>query len=363
MTSGEPVSNSLIETLPSSSRLSRSTRWRLVRNLPSLPANGEVLTPNVMRSTGSSTVSRVQRDRCLGRGDGVADLDLGEPGDDEQVAGRQLLDLVAADALERHQLGEPALQRRLALGELLLEQGDGLAAAHHAVDDPADGQATEVLAGVERGDHRLQRRSRDRPCGAGMGSMIVSSSGDRSASSAGMPMPTHRLALAGDGGDDLEVDVVIAGVEVDEQLVDLVEHLVGAGVPAIDLVDDDDRRQVEGERLLQHVAGLRQRPLGGVDEQQHAVDHRQRPLDLAAEVGVAGRVDQVDLDALPRDRGGLGEDGDAPLALLVVGVHDAVDHRLVGGEGAGGAQQRVDESGLAVVDVRDQGNVTKRSMT
>ena len=98
-----------------------------------------------------------------------------------------------------------------------------------------------------------------------------------------------------------------------------------------------------GERLLQHVAGLRQRALGGVDQQQHAVDHRQGPLDLATEVGVAGRVDEVDLDALPGDRGGLGEDGDAPLALLIVGVHDPVDQGLVGGEGAGGAQERVDE--------------------
>ena len=123
----------------------------------------------------------------------------------------------------------------------------------------------------------------------------------------------------------------------------------------------DDRRQVERPAPSQHVAGLRQRPLGGVDEQQHAVDHRQGPLDLAAEVGVAGRVDEVDLDALPGDRGGLGEDGDAPLALLVVGVHDPVDHRLVGGEGAGGAQQRVDEGGLAVVDVGDEGDVAKQS--
>ena len=84
----------------------------------------------------------------------------------------------------------------------------------------------------------------------------------------------------------------------------------------------------------------------------------ERPLDLAAEVGVAGGVDQVDLDALPVDRGGLGEDGDAPLALLVVGVHDSVDHRLVGGEGAGGTQQRVDQRGLAVVDVGDERDVT-----
>ena len=35
-------------------------------------------------------------------------------------------------------------------------------------------------------------------------------------------------------------------------------------------------------------------PSDGVDQQHDAVDHRQRPLDLAAEVGVAGRVDDVD---------------------------------------------------------------------
>ena len=254
---------------------------------------------------------------------------------------------------------EAALQRRLALGELLLEQRDGLATAHHAVDDAADGQAAEVLAGVEVVTIA---------CSGAVGSPDRRRDGleDRCRAAAtgrrrrpGMPMPSIGPALAGDGRDDLEVDVVVAGVEVDEQLVDLVEHLVGAGVAAVDLVDDDDRRQVEGERLLQHVAGLRQRALGGVDQQQHTVDHGQGPLDLAAEVGVAGRVDQVDLDALPGDRGGLGEDGDAPLALLVVGVHDAVDHRLVGGEGAGGAQQRVDEGGLAVVDVRDEGDIAE----
>ena len=117
----------------------------------------------------------------------------------------------------------------------------------------------------------------------------------------------------------------------------------------------------QGQRLLQHVAGLWEGALGGVDQQQHAIDHRQGALDLAAEVGVTGRVDQVDLDAFPHDRGGLGQDGDATLTFLVVGVHDTIDHRLMGGEGASGAQERVDECGFAVVDVGDEGNVTKLS--
>ena len=71
------------------------------------------------------------------------------------------------------------------------------------------------------------------------------------------------------------------------------------GVGAVDLVDDDDRLEAVLERLAQHEPRLRQRPFGGVDEQEHAVGHAQDALDLAAEVGVAGRVDQVDLDVAP----------------------------------------------------------------
>ena len=80
------------------------------------------------------------------------------------------------------------------------------------------------------------------------------------------------------------------------------------------------------QRLAQHEAGLRQRTLARVDEQQHAVDHRQAALDLAAEVGVTRGVDDVEDDSVVAaavlDRRVLGEDGDALLALEVHRVHD-----------------------------------------
>src|SRR3546814_11842990 len=56
----------------------------------------------------------------------------------------------------------------------------------------------------------------------------------------------------------------------------------------IDLVDDDDRLEPERERLAGDELGLRHRALGGVDEQDHAIDHRQAAFHLAAEIGVAG---------------------------------------------------------------------------
>ena len=63
--------------------------------------------------------------------------------------------------------------------------------------------------------------------------------------------------------------------------------------------------------------------------------------------------------SLPDDRGRLGEDGDAALALEVVGIHRALGHALVLAEGAGLLQQAVDQRGLAVVDVGDDGDVAE----
>ena len=82
-------------------------------------------------------------------------------------------------------------------------------------------------------------------------------------------------------------------------------HLVVALVRAVDLVDADDGAQPELERLLQHELGLRHRAFGGVHQQDDAVHHVEDALHLAAEVGVAGRVDDVDAGVLPVDRGDL----------------------------------------------------------
>ena len=58
ITSATSVLEILILTFPRISLFKRSRRWRLVRYLPSRPAYGDVFTPKLMRSTGSSTSSR-----------------------------------------------------------------------------------------------------------------------------------------------------------------------------------------------------------------------------------------------------------------------------------------------------------------
>ena len=168
---------------------------------------------------------------------------------------------------------------------------------------------------------------------------------------AGLGQVHRRGAGLGVRVDDREVDLLGVRPKVHEQLVDRVQDLRRARVAAVDLVDRHDHRQVVRHRLLQDVAGLRQRALRRVHQQQHRVDHVQAALDLAAEVGMTGGVDDVEVDAVVLHRGLLGQDRDALLALQVAGVHDALHDDLVDAEGAGLAEHRVHERGLAVVHV------------
>ena len=130
-------------------------------------------------------------------------------------------------------------------------------------------------------------------------------------------------------------------------------------VGAVDLVDDDDDAVTQLQRAGEDEARLRHGALSGVDEQDNAVDHLEDTLDLAAEVGVARGIDNVDLGVAIADGGVFGEDRDAALTLEVVRIHNAVDDLLIFAVHAALLEHFVDEGGLAVVDVGDDGYIAK----
>jgi hypothetical protein len=167
----------------------------------------------------------------------------------------------------------------------------------------------------------------------------------------------------GDAVDDREVDLVLVGVEVEEQLVDLVDDLGDAGVGPVDLVDHQDDRQVRLERLAQHEAGLGQRALGLASTSSSTPSTIVRPARPRRRSRRGRGVDDVDLDVAvgpgESDRGVLGQDRDALLALEVHRVHDPLGDVLVGAERAGLPEHLVDERGLAVVDVGDDRDVAQ----
>ena len=168
-------------------------------------------------------------------------------------------------------------------------------------------------------------------------------------------------AGAARGIEEGRVELLGGGLEIDEQAQHLVVHPERLGVGPVDLVDGHDRPEPQRQRLPGDEPGLRHRPFGGVHQDQHAVHHAQDPLDLAAEVGVARGVHDVDLDALPAHGGVLGQDGDPALALERVRVHDPLFHLLVGAERPRLPQHLIHQGGLAVVDVGDDGEITDQT--
>jgi hypothetical protein len=103
---------------------------------------------------------------------------------------------------------------------------------------------------------------------------------------------------------------------------------------------------------------LRHRPFGRVHQQERAVDHRQDPLHLAAEIGVARRVDDVEALVLPIHRRAFGQDGDAAFALQVAGIHGAFCHCLMCLDGARLAQHLVNECRFTMIDMGDDGEIS-----
>src|SRR5262249_29577918 len=109
-----------------------------------------------------------------------------------------------------------------------------------------------------------------------------------------------------------------------------------------------------GERLRLYA-------LGGVDHQQRALAGGERAVDLVGEIDVPWSVDQVEDVVLAVARAviephGLRLDGDAAFALDVHGIEDLL-HHLALGETAGRLDQPVGQRRLAVVDMRDDGEV------
>ena len=78
-------------------------------------------------------------------GDRLADRDVLDAGEAHDIAGGSLLDVDSFQSVERVQLRD----LRLLDCRVELADGDGVADLHAPVEDPADGDAADVVARIE----------------------------------------------------------------------------------------------------------------------------------------------------------------------------------------------------------------------
>ena len=289
-----------------------------------------------------------------GAAQSVADGDVGQTRESHDVACGDVVAGLTAIGLEVIQLGQTAAH--LEVGVVPVAHDHFLAHLGDAVLDAADADAANELIVVHRGHQHLEG-SLGVALGRLDGAQQGVEQGDQvSAGYIGVKACSAITATAEQHG---AVQLLVGSTQIHQQVEDLVDDFLDAGIGTVDLVDGDNKAQILLQSLLQHETGLGHTALSSVHQQQNAVDHLQHALDLAAEVGVARGIDDIDLDALVGAGAVLGQNGDAALTLDVTAVHDTLCHSLIVAESAALAQQGVHQRGLAVVNVSDDSDIAQ----
>ena len=286
--SGESVSSTRMPTLVRRSFHSRSRSWVEVTYLPSRPENGETLDEKSIDTVGSSTRISGQRLRPLGVGDGLADLHGLDAGHRHQVAGGRLRDLHPLEplvAVEHRDLGDVG-------APVAVQHRHPVVLADAPVDDAADDESAHVVVPVEGGRPELEPRL-GREAGRGhRGEERVEERGQRA-----------RVVVEAAPGDAL------AGIRVDDREVELLVRGIQGGeeVERSSSSTQSGRAFGRSISLMTTTAGspassafLRTKRFWGRGPSTASTRSRTpstsaAPLDLAAEVGVARGVDDVDL--------------------------------------------------------------------
>ena len=282
--------------------------------------------------------------------DGFANRDVFDAGEADDIPGGRLGDVDTAKALEGKQLRDSCLLD----AAIELADRDRIADLDPAVEDAPDRNTPQVVARIEVGHEHLERSlavpARWRHTvhdGIEQRAQILTAVVRRQARRAGPRA----------GVEHREINLLLGRIQVDEEVVHLVQHFLRTRVGAVDLVDHDDWRQTPFEGFPENEARLGQGTFRGVDQQQDAVDHREGALDLATEVRVSGRIDDIDEEIPVMNRRVLRQDCDATLALEVGVVHRAFGDPLVGSKNTALVKHGVDQGRFPMVDVGDDGDV------
>ena len=186
------------------------------------------------RSTGSGA-------RVVGVGERLADRHLGDARRRATISpGPGLVGLDAVERLGHVQLGH---LRRARSSRRRGTSATCWPLRIVPLRDAAEREPADVRRGVEVRDERLQRMALlvRRAPGSRSSEQLEQRLAGPSPSASGVerrPRPALRVAV-----DDRELDLALVGVEVEEELVDLVDDLLDARVRAVDLVDDEDHGQ------------------------------------------------------------------------------------------------------------------------
>ena len=315
-----------------------------------LASKGAVVYIKYHGQSGLVNFDALQRLRIILVSDGFTDFSILQAHQGHDVAGLGLVHLNALQALISIKTADFAHAHLV-----LIHQGHGFTivdgAAHHATDNNA---ADEIVI-IQSVDQHLQR------ClGINIGSRNIFQNNLEQGLQIIAFVIHAQLSDAVTGGsiDNGEFQLILISIQLDEEVQHLVHNLLHALVGTVDFIDNHDGLQMCLQGLAQHVFGLGHRALIGINQKQHAINHVQHALHLAAKIGMARGIQNINLHAIMHNSGIFGQNSNATLTLQIVGVHNALFHMLVSTEHAALLQHRINQGGLAMVNVGNNGYIT-----
>jgi len=145
---------------------------------------------------------------------------------------------------------------------------------------------------------------------------------------------------------------------MEHQLKDLLLHLPGTAVGFIHLIDHHNGFLTHTQSLLQHKTGLRHGPFKGIHQQQDPVGHIQHPFHLASEISMTWCVNDIYLHALVFYRDILCQNGDAPLPLQIVVVHNQLPRLFMLPEDLSHLQQSIYQGCFSMIHMGNDCNIS-----
>ncbi len=159
--------------------------------------------------------------------------------------------------------------------------------------------------------------------------------------------------------NDGEIQLFVGRAQFVEQVERGVDREVRTGAGTVNLVDHHNRTQTQFQSFASHKAGLRHGAFNRIHQQQHAVNHGQHAFDLTTKVSVTGGVDNVDVGAFVFDGTVLRQNGNTAFFLDIARVHDTFGDMFVVTERTCLSQQLIDQGGLPVVNVGNNGHIAQ----
>ena len=104
---------------------------------------------------------------------------------------------------------------------------------------------------------------------------------------------SHHVAIFGRTIDNRKIKGVVRRIQTTQQVKHLINYPFTTGSLFVDLVDQNQNRQLGSQRFFYHKKGLGHRSFLGINQQDNAVSHAEDTLYLTAKISMSRSINDV----------------------------------------------------------------------